>query len=158
MRPARLASALASLVIALPVLTACTDQTGRYCAELEDQQKALADLALGSRDPGPELYPELLGLWRELQEEAPDDLADEWSTLVFAMEGFLEAVERTGATPESFDPDRPPPGATESEVAAARDAAEKLVAPRVFSAAESVQQHARDVCKTDLSLTGGGDP
>lgn len=147
-----------SLALALPALAACTSRTESYCAELRDQQEALAELALGSRDPGPELYPDLLGIWRELQEEAPDDLADEWATLVFSMEGFLEAVQRAGATPESFDPDRPPPAATESEVAAARDAAEDLVSPRVFTAAESVQQHARDVCKTDLSLTGRGEP
>lgn len=158
MRGLRAVTAVTATGAALAALAGCADQTETYCAEVEDRRDELTELALSSQDPGPGLYPGLLGIWRDLQEEAPDDIADEWATLVFSMEGFLEAVARTGATPETFDPERPPPGATDAEVAAARDAAEELVSTRVFTAAESVQQHARDVCRTDLGLTGRPGP
>lgn len=147
-----------ALTLGAPALVGCANETERYCSALEDRQGALTDLAGRAGEPGADFYPDLLGIWRDLQSEAPGDLADEWSTLVFSLEAFLDAVERTGATPGEFDPENPPEGATEAEVDAATDAAADLGSPRVLTAADDVQQHARDVCKTDLGITGGTNP
>lgn len=152
----RVGSAVAALVLAAG-LGGCADETERYCAALEEQQEPLRELAVAADDPGSDFYPDLLAIWRDLRAEAPADIADEWATLVFSMESFVEAVERTGAATGDFDPENPPPGATEAQVAAAVDAAEDLRSPRVLSAGEAVQQHARDVCKTDLGITGSDE-
>lgn len=155
-RSRRFAAATA-VALGLTLLVSCADETERYCTALEDQQQALTELARAADEPGAEFYPRLLEIWQDLRDEAPDDLADEWSTLVFSLESFLDAVERTGTTPDEFDPENPPPGVDEAAVDAARDAAADLLSPRVVTAAEGVQQHARDVCKTDLGLTGRGE-
>jgi hypothetical protein len=156
LEPTRRTGAAAVLVLVMVgTLGGCTSETDRYCASLEEQQEPLQELAASADDPGADLYRDLLDIWRGLRADAPDDIRDEWTTLVFSMETFVEAVERTGVTPDELDPEDPPPGATETDVAAAVDAAEDLRSERVLSAGEAVQQHARDVCKTDLGLTGG---
>lgn len=152
-RSPRVGGAAAALVLAAG-LGGCASDTERYCAALEEQQEPLRDLAVAADEPGSDFYADLLAIWRGLRAEAPADIADEWATLVFSVEAFVEAVERTGVDLGEFDPGDPPPEATEAQVAAAVDAAEDLRSPRVLSAGEAVQQHARDVCKTDLGITG----
>jgi hypothetical protein len=144
---------LASAPLLLVLLGGCASETERYCAELEDQKQRLADLAIRAGEPDTEVLTETLDVWRELRAEAPGDVADEWSTLVFALEGLVEAFERAGTTPDEFDPASPPPGVSEAEAKRLEDAAAKLASPRVASAGADLQQHARDVCKVDLGLS-----
>jgi hypothetical protein len=155
-RPAA-AGALATCLVAVGGLAGCgggTD-TERYCSALGDRQDRLADLTVQVATGDPTAYDDLLAVWQHLHSEAPGDLEDEWTTLVFSLETFLEAVERTGVPLSAYDPDDPPEGASGREVGAVRDAAAELASPRVRGAAEEVEQHARDVCEADLSLTGG---
>jgi len=138
------------------VLVACADQTESYCDELAAERETLSDLAQRSDEPGTEVLEDTVEVWRDLQDEAPDDIADEWATLVFGLEGLVEAFDEAGTTPGAFDPASPPPGVTDGEAERLRDAAAELASPRVTAAGEAVEQHARDVCEVDLGLTGGG--
>jgi hypothetical protein len=146
---------VASGLLLLVLLTGCASETERYCAELEDQKETLSDLAIRSGEPDSEVLTETLAVWRELRAEAPGDVADEWSTLVFALEGLVEAFEAAGTTPGEYDPASPPPGVSEAEAKRLEDAAAELASPRVASAGTDLQQHARDVCKVDLGLSTG---
>lgn len=137
-------------------LVGCADETESYCDELADQRETLNDLAQRSGEPGTDVLADTVEVWRDLQEQAPEDIADEWATLVFGLEGLVEAFEEAGTTPGEFDPASPPPGVSDGEADRLRDAAAELASPRVTEAGEAVEQHARDVCEVDLGLTGGG--
>jgi hypothetical protein len=143
----------ASGLLVLGLLAGCASETERYCAELEDQKETLADLAVRAGEPDTEVLTETLDVWRELRAEAPGDVVDEWSTLVFALEGLVEAFESAGTNPGEYDPASPPPQVSEAEAERLEDAAAKLASPRVASAGTDLQQHARDVCKVDLGLS-----
>jgi hypothetical protein len=144
---------VASVLLLVGVLTGCASETERYCAELEDQKGTLADLAIRAGEPDTDVLAETLDVWRELRAEAPGDVSDEWSTLVFALEGLVDAFEAAGTTPGEYEPASPPAGVTEAEAQRLEDAAAKLASPRVAKAGTDLQQHARDVCKVDLGLS-----
>jgi hypothetical protein len=144
---------LASGLLVLTLIAGCASDTERYCAELEDQKETLADLAIRAGEPDTEVLEETLDVWRDLRAEAPGDVADEWSTLVFSLEQLVEAFETAGTTPGEYDPASPPPGVSDAEAKRLEDAAAKLASPRVASAGTDLQQHARDVCKVDLGLS-----
>lgn len=143
-----------AVAMVLLALTGCASQTERYCGELEDQKEALADLAVRADRPQGEVLGETLDIWRDLRDEAPDDLGDEWTTLVFALESLVEAFDAAGTSPEEFDPRNPPPGVSEAEARTLEAAAAELASPRVADAGDGVEQHARDVCGVDLGLDG----
>jgi hypothetical protein len=147
---------LASGLLVLALIAGCASDTERYCAELEDQKETLADLAIRAGEPDTEVLEETLDVWRDLRAEAPGDVADEWSTLVFSLEQLVEAFEAAGTTPGEYDPASPPPGVSDAEEKRLEDAAAKLASPRVASAGTDLQQHARDVCKVDLGLSTRG--
>jgi hypothetical protein len=138
-------------------LTGCASETESYCSELGTQKDALADLAVRSGEPGGDVLGETLDIWRDLRDKAPGDIEDEWSTLVFALEGLDEAFDAAGTTPAEYDPDSPPESTSRAEAQRLEDAAAELASERVTAAGEGVEQHARDVCKVDLGLgTGAG--
>lgn len=151
-RLARAAAAATGLVM-ITSLTACASDTDRYCADLGEQKQKLADLARQSGEPGKDVLGQTLDVWRGLRDEAPGDIEDEWTTLVFALEGLVDAFHRAGTTPGSYDPASPPTGVSEQEQQQIQDAAAELASERVRKAGDAVEQHARDVCKVDLGLS-----
>ena len=72
--------------------------------------------------------------------------------LIEAIDGLVEALDNAGVDPATYDRDKPPAGVTDEERAAIDAAARRLTAPETATALEAVQQQARDVCKTPLSL------
>jgi hypothetical protein len=143
-----------ALLLAAVALTGCADETESYCGELADRKQELADLAVRSDEPGTEVLEQTLQVWRDLRGAAPGDIADEWSTLVFALENLVEAFERTGTTPEQYDPADPPEGLEPAEARRLEGAAAALRSPRVSAAGQDVEQHAKDVCQVNLGLAG----
>lgn len=154
-RVRRPGSALLGLLLAA-TLAGCASETERYCGELEEQTETLSDLAIRSGEPGSDVLEETLEVWRGLRDEAPGDIQDEWSTLVFALEGLVEAFEGAGVSPGEYDPESPPEGVSEEDAERLEDAAAELASPRVTAAGDSLQQHARDVCKVDLGISSRG--
>lgn len=155
MSTARRRTTLTLAVMLVIPLSGCASDVERYCAELEEQRSTLSDLAVRAGEPGSDVLGETLAVWRELRDQAPGDVSDEWSTLVFALEGLQEAFEAAGTSPGEYDPASPPSGVTEAEADRLQDAAAELASPRVAAAGEGIQQHARDVCKVDLGVTSG---
>lgn len=151
----RAAAALVGLLV-VTTLTGCASETDRYCGELRAQKQTLSELALHSGKPGTDVLTQTLEVWRDLRDKAPGDIQDEWTTLVFALEGLVDAFHAAGTTPDRYDPASPPPGVSKQEAQELQDAAAKLASQRVIEAGNAVEQHARDVCQVDLGLSAQG--
>ena len=143
---------LLAAVLAAP-LAGCADQTESYCEALAGEKGTLAELAAAGAERG-DVLDATLEVLGDLRAEAPGDVADEWSTLVFAYEGLAEAFEAAGTGPDEFRPGSVPPGVTPQQAERIEGAAAELRSLRVVRAADGLEQHARDVCKVDLGLGG----
>ena len=125
------------------------DPFATYCDEVQAQQKPLTE-ALAVE--GPTALIEALPSFEALSEKAPDDIGDDWLVLVRAIEGLVRALDDAGVDPATYDRDKPPAGVTKDQQSAIDAAARRLTAPESALALEAVQQQARDVCKTPLSV------
>lgn len=138
---------VATLTVCL--LAGCGSDQDNYCEAIEDHQRALGEL-FGSSDPDALLQAhEIL---RELEDQAPSDIADEWRTLNDAITGLRDTIEATGADPETYDPHDPPPEVTREEQQAIRAASRRMTSPETLAALLAVDQQVRDVCHTPLNL------
>lgn len=150
MTRARRALPLVLGVALVATLSGCASDTERYCDSLADSRETLAGLASGPGDAA--AMDQALQVFRDLRDDAPGDLEDEWSTLVFAYETLTEAFRDADVDPGEYDPAAPPPSLSDEQVRRIEGAAAELRTPRVMDAADGVEQHARDVCKVDLGL------
>lgn len=149
-RPTRLA--LGSGLLAAGLLVgACSSPQDDYCAAIEDHQEELIEIAA---DPGPGAVFAVLPLYRDLHEESPPDLRDEWSLVVDRLAALDEAFEGADLDPASYDPEDPPDGLTDEQREAIEVAARNLGDAETREAMAGIEQQARDVCKTEL----GGEP
>jgi hypothetical protein len=119
-------------------LTGCSDQTDAYCSSLEDAAKVFADVPA---DAG--ALADVEETLDELRQAAPDDVRDEWDTFFYAWQGLTDAMAEAGIEGEIPDGEQVP------EAVAA--AAAELSSPRVADAVAGLEQHARDICKVDLT-------
>ena len=125
------------------------DPFAAYCDEVQAQQKPLTE-ALAVE--GPTALIEALPSFEALSDKAPDDIADDWLILVRGIDGLVQALEDADVDPATYDRDKPPDGVTDEQQSDIDTAARRLTAPETVLALEAVQQQARDVCKTPLSL------
>lgn len=138
-------------VLVAGVLAGCSnspeDDRADYCEVVQEQQVALTE-ALAEESPDALLG--ALPLFRELAEEAPRDIDDDWTIFIGALEGLQEALDAAGVEAASYDARNPPEDVTEEQQEAIARAADQLVRPEVSAAFEGVKQQAKDVCKTPL--------
>jgi hypothetical protein len=133
-------------------LTSCS-HTKSYCSTLKADRKQLAALsseAGGKGKGGAKALSRTDSLLSDLRDKAPDDIRDDWDTLVQALDGLVEAIKASGADPEDFQGGHRPAGVTEGQLRAVQQAAAELQATPVEQSTRSIQQHAQDVCKVDL--------
>lgn len=143
--------AVTGALVAL-TLTGCSSQTEQYCDTLEENKQQIKDLAKSAEDQDGDLFGDSLEIFGELEAEAPDGVVDEWDTLVFAIESLDGALDDAGITAGEFQLGQQPRGVTDEEMTAIENAAEELRSEEVVAAGDGIEQHAIDVCKTDLTL------
>jgi hypothetical protein len=139
-------------------LTGCSG-TKSYCSALGEEKKQLTRLSTDVGKPGTtgeEALGKTVGVLSDLRDEAPDDISDEWVTLVAALQGLVDAFRETGAAPGDFAGGEKPEGVTDGQYDAVQEAVAELQSTRVQQAGKSIEQHARDVCKVDLGPGLGG--
>jgi len=120
-----------------------------YCKEVKAQRESLsADLAGGTATSLIEALPE----FEKLQDKSPDDIEDEWATVTSRIGSLVEALQDAGVDPATYDRRKPPAGLTDAERAAIDAAAQALATPEMVAALDGVEQQARDVCKTPMTL------
>jgi hypothetical protein len=142
----------AMLAAASALLAGCggdDDPFASYCEEVEAQRPAVSeDLAAGGGTGLIDALPE----FQKLAAKAPDDIQDEWDTVTSRIGDLVSALEDADVDPATYDRKRPPDGLTPEEKDAIDAAAQALVTPEMTEALNGVEQQARDVCKTPLTL------
>jgi hypothetical protein len=142
--------ALLAVVPLLSGLVACGgDDTDAYCGVVEDHQKELSEIA-ASGDPDAML--QALDIFEDLKDKAPSDISDEWQQVVGSVEGLEQALDDAGVDPSTYDRDHPPADVTAQQKQAIDDAAATLGGEETLKALQDLDQHARDVCHTPLSI------
>lgn len=149
--PWRRLRAAAALLALLPVTAACgdADPYADYCDTVEQHQEELTE-TLGSG--GEAALLQALPMLRDLEEESPDDVADDWARVVTALEQLEEALEDAGVEPAAYDVANPPAGLTDDQRARIARAADAVGSERTMRALTTVEQQVRDVCHTPLTL------
>ncbi len=136
-------------LVLLVVVSACgTDPVDRYCQEVRTQQKPLTEAAAATDGTG---LLQALPSFEALRSRAPEDLVDSWAVVVQRISALRDALAAADVDPAAYDPEDPPDGLSEDDQAAIAGAASGLVTKAMTEALGSVQQQARDVCKTPLS-------
>ncbi len=74
-----------------------------------------------------------LPIFRDLADEAPEDLRDEWKTVIEAVAGLQEALEDAGVDPATYDRDHPPEGLSQADQDAIDAAAGQLTSEETVS-------------------------
>lgn len=125
---------------------------GDYCQTLKDEQQTLTDLSKkASPKGGTDVLTPTLQAFERLKEAAPQELQDEWETLVVAYQALADAVQRAGIDPADYRPDQPPPGLSKEQAAQLAAVADKLSSQRVLEAAQGIEDHAKAVCHVDFT-------
>ncbi len=148
---------LAVLLVATG-LTGCSG-TKSYCSTLKEDGKQLTALSKDVAKPGKaggDALDKTVGVLSGLRDEAPEDISDEWVTLVAALQGLVDAFDRSGAAPGDFAGGKKPAGVTAGQYDAVQQAVAELQSTRVQQASKSIEQHAQDVCQVDLGPGGLG--
>lgn len=125
------------------------DEFQDYCEEVEEQQAPLsAALATGGRASG---LIEALPIFETLAAKAPEDIADDWEIVIERIHDLVDALDAAGVDPASYDRRHPPAGLDQEQRDTIDAAAVALVSRTTGEAMIGVEQHARDVCKTQLA-------
>ena len=145
----RLLAAALLVPLLSSLLAGCGSEQDDYCGAVKDHQAELSDI-VGSGDPDALL--KALGIFRDLQDKAPGDITDEWQQLVTSVEGLQEALQDAGVDPATYDRSDPPTGLSAEDRARIDAAAKALGSGTTLRALQDLDQQARDVCKTPLTL------
>lgn len=140
--------ALAALALAAALLAGCgqDDPQAGYCEVVEEEAPQLTR-AVDER--GTAGFLESIPALERLAEAAPDDVRPHWDTFLGAVEDLRAALDDAGVDPADVD-GKLPAGLPADQRRAIRDAATMLQSPEVRSAAQHVEQHAKDVCHMPL--------
>jgi hypothetical protein len=138
----------AALVACLAVTGCSSDPQADYCQAVEDHQPDLSDVA-ASDDAGAVF--DALDDYEELAEQAPRDIADDWSAVVGPLRTLEEALDAHDVDPSTYRSDKPPAGLAADAREEIEAAARAVGSQRTVDAMAAVEQHALDVCGTPLS-------
>ncbi|MBG6096204.1 hypothetical protein [Nocardioides luteus] len=144
---------MAAQILVLPILatslSSCGDPIEGYCESLEGHQEELTK-TLGEGGTGGLIA--ALPVFEDLESNAPDDIEKDWKTLTGAISGLRTALDDAGVSADDFENGEPPEGVGDAEAKKIADAATKVSSTKTQEASVRVQQHARDVCHTSLTL------
>lgn len=158
LRPSRrvLATVLAAVVVVTGFVLLdrwrdddADDRFADYCGVVVEQRALIGAALEAGATTG---LIRALPSFEALRAEAPDDIAEEWDQVIGAVEELVETLEEAGVDPASYRRQRPPAGLDRAEREAIDAAAARLGSPTTAAALASVEQQARDVCGSPLSL------
>lgn len=120
-----------------------------YCAEVEAKRAVLGEQLAGGPETG---LIAALPTFRDLAAVAPEDIEDEWQVVIDRVEALQTALDAAGVDAATYDRAHPPAGVSAEQRKEIDAAAVALASPAMRAALDGVQQQARDVCRTPLSL------
>ena len=145
----RVAAQLLVVPILATGLSSCGDPIDDYCESLKGHQKELTK-TLGEGGTGGLIA--ALPVFEDLERNSPEDIEKDWKTLTTAISGLSGALDKAGVNAEDFEDSKPPEGVTDAESKKIAEAATKVSSKKTQEASVRVQQQARDVCHTSLTL------
>lgn len=148
--PVRVVILTCALLVAS--LTGCASATEKYCGAVKGDRAALQRLSSSASDPKSDVVGDSLTIFDDLRDLAPEDVADEWDTFVFAWQGLADELKAAGVDAAGYSLDKRPAGVTEKQYADIKGAAEDLRSARVLDAARGIEDHAKEICKVDLGV------
>ncbi len=125
------------------------DPFADYCAEVTERRDDIG--AALSAGPQAGLL-RALPSFEALAAEAPEDIRDDWRLVVDRIADLRDALDDAGIDPLTYDREKPPADVPEERRGAVDTAAVRLGSLETRTALKHVEQQARDVCKTPLSL------
>jgi hypothetical protein len=148
--PRRTAALALMATVVVTVLTGCRDDKQDYCDALASEKKSLSDLAAKAGEGQGDVLTPTLKSFERLRGDAPEQLADEWDTVVFAYRALADAVDAAGVDPADYQPGKRPPGVSAKDARRLAAVASELGSPRVRDAVAGIEDHAQQVCKVDF--------
>jgi len=140
---------LLAAALLLALANGCGSEADAYCETVAERQRELSEI-VGSGEPDALLR--ALEPMRALREDAPGDIGDEWQHVVSRIEALATALADAGVDPAAYDRDQPPEGVTDAQRSVIDAAARELGSATTAEALRGLDQHARDVCHTPLTL------
>lgn len=125
------------------------DPFADYCAEVEQRREEIGAAVASGPTTG---LIRALPSFQALEAKAPDDISDEWAIVTSRIEELVDAFADAGADPASYDRERPPAEVSKEDRDRIEAAAVRLGSRETRAALAGVDQQARDVCQTPLSL------
>lgn len=125
------------------------DRFASYCSTVEEH-RSLIGVALKA-GPTTGLI-RALPSFEALSNKSPGDIADDWAIVIDAITELVDALDEADIDPASYSREDPPAGLTKADKDRIDAAATALGAPATVQALSSVEQQARDVCGSPLSL------
>jgi hypothetical protein len=145
----RPAGALALVLMLALVVTGCKSDQEKYCDAVKDHQQKLGEVLA---DGSPNALLKALPTFRDLADDAPEDIRDDWKVVIDALEGLQDALDHAGVDAATYDRDHPPAGLDQSDKDAIDTAATVVGSQETQTAFDNVDQEAKDVCGTPLQL------
>lgn len=90
--------------------------------------------------------------FQALQAKAPADVANDWDTVITAIDDLVGALQDAGVDASTYDRAHPPTGVDKQQRQAIDAAATRLGSAPTREALAAVDQEARDVCHSPLML------
>lgn len=150
--------AVAAMAFLLVLLSGCANPVSwvsgsnaidDYCVDLGSHQAQFADMfAAGT----PDALLKNLPMLEQIAAKAPSDIADDWQNFLTPVQGLAKALEAAGIRPDDYHDGLPPAGTSSAVREQIARAAALLATPSATSAASSIDQQARDVCKLNLGM------
>ncbi|TNM39529.1 hypothetical protein FHP29_11615 [Nocardioides albidus] len=125
------------------------DPFADYCAAVAEHREDIG-AALGA-GPTTGLL-RALPSFEALAEESPEDIAGDWRLVIERITALEEALDAAGVDASAYSFDDPPADVPAADRKAIETAAVRLGSPETSTALSHVDQQARDVCKTPLSM------
>lgn len=128
---------------------ACGHDQSAYCQGVSGYQTELTTLIdEGKKDALIQVLP----IFEDLQSTAPADVRDDWQVVVTRIRALKTALDNAGVDPATYDRAHPPAGVSNEDRQLIDRAAAGVGSSDVSSALDALQQEARDVCHTPLTL------
>lgn len=120
-----------------------------YCAAVEEHRSEIGAALNAGQETG---LLRALPAFVDLAAAAPDDIRDEWRIVIDRVSELQAALDAAGVDAASYDFEKPPADLTAQDRKAIETAATRLGSADTAAALAGVEQQARDVCKSPLSL------
>lgn len=125
------------------------DPYDAYCSAVEEHRSEIGAALNAGKETG---LLRALPAFEDLAAAAPDDIRDEWRIVIDRVSELEAALDAAGVDAASYDFERPPDDLAAEDRKAIETAATRLGSADTAAALAGVEQQARDVCQSPLSL------